>query len=165
MLLAILGSASAQEISISQGGEYTGCDFFFVDNGLTAGDASPNADFTMTFCPDMVADPVINFYFNLFALGAGDTLFLWLSDAAVGEPDGTFTGFDLQGADIWSQMDDVTNASGCLTWQFTSDATENSNWTAEVTCEEPCIRPVANVVTTIDAVSYTHLTLPTIYSV
>ena len=137
-------------MSISQGGTYTGCDFFFVDNGLTAGDASPNADFTMTFCPDLPADPVINFYFNLCALGAGDTLFMWLSDAAAGEPDGVYTGFDLQGVDIWSQMDDVVNASGCITWQFTSDATENSNWTAEVTCEEPCQRPEANVVTTID---------------
>ena len=47
-------------------------------------------------------------------------------------------------------MDDVTNASGCITWQFTSDATENSNWTAEVICEEPRQRPEANVVTTID---------------
>ena len=141
-----------QEVSISQGGTYTGCDFFFVDNGLTAGDASPNADYTMTFCPDLPADPVINFYFNLCALGAGDTLFMWLSDAAVGEPDGVYTGFDLQGVDIWSQMDDVVNASGCITWQFTSDATENSNWTAEVTCEEPCQRPEANVVTTIDGV-------------
>ena len=140
----------SQEVSISQGGTYTGCDFFFVDNGLTAGDASPNADFTMTFCPDLPADPVINFYFNLCALGAGDTLFMWLSDEAVGAPDGVYTGFDLQGQDIWSQMDDVVNASGCITWQFTSDATDNSNWTAEVICEEPCQRPEANVVTTID---------------
>ena len=140
----------SQEVSISQGGTYTGCDFFFVDNGLTAGDATPNADFTMTFCPDLPADPVINFYFNLCALGAGDTLFMWLSDEAVGAPDGVYTGFDLQGQDIWSQMDDVVNASGCITWQFTSDATDNSNWTAEVICEEPCQRPEANVVTTID---------------
>ena len=140
----------SQEVSISQGGTYTGCDFFFVDNGLTAGDATPNADFTMTFCPDLPADPVINFYFNLCALGAGDTLFMWLSDEAVGTPDGVYTEFDLQGQDIWSQMDDVVNASGCITWQFTSDATDNSNWTAEVICEEPCQRPEANVVTTID---------------
>ena len=78
-LLAFAGlslSVWSQEVSISQGGTYTGCDFFFVDNGLTAGDASPNADFTMTFCPDLPADPVINFYFNLCALGAGDTLSL-----------------------------------------------------------------------------------------
>jgi len=143
---------SAQEVSISQGGTYTGCDYFFVDNGLTAGDASPNADYTMTFCPDMVADPVINFYFNLFALGQGDTMFVWLSDEAVGAPDGVYTGFDLQGEDIWSQMDDVTNASGCITWQFTSDASDNSNWTAEVICEEPCQRPEANVVSTVDGV-------------
>ena len=61
------GAVQGQEVSISQGGTYTGCDFFFVDNGLTAGDASPNADFTMTFCPDMVANPVISFYFNLCA--------------------------------------------------------------------------------------------------
>jgi gliding motility-associated-like protein len=104
----------------------------------------------MTFCPDLPADPVINFYFNLCALGAGDTLFMWLSDEAVGTPDGVYTEFDLQGQDIWSQMDDVVNASGCITWQFTSDATDNSNWTAEVICEEPCQRPEANVVTTID---------------
>ena len=152
ILLFLGGTVSAQEVSISQGGTYTGCDFFFVDNGLTAGDASPNADYTMTFCPDMVADPVISFYFNLFALGQGDTMYVWLSDEAVGAPDGVYTEFDLQGVDIWSQMDDVTNASGCITWQFTSDATDNSNWTAEVICEEPCQRPEANVVTTIDGV-------------
>ena len=57
--------------------------------------------------------------------------------------------------DIWSQMDGVTNASGCITWQFTSDATDNSNWTAEVVCEEPCQRPEASVVTTLDGVEET----------
>ena len=88
VLLAGLGTAHAQEVSISQGGTYTGCDFFFVDNGLTAGDATPNADFTMTFCPDMVSDPVISFYFNLFALGEGDVMNVWFSDEAVGAPDG-----------------------------------------------------------------------------
>ena len=150
LLVLSAGTMRAQEVSISQGGTYTGCDFFFVDNGLTAGDASPNADFTMTFCPDMVANPVINFYFNLFALGEGDVMNVWFSDAADGAPDGVYTGFDLQGVDIWSQMDGVTNASGCITWQFISDATDNSNWTAEVVCEEPCQRPEANVVTTID---------------
>ena len=155
VLLAGLGTAHAQEVSISQGGTYTGCDFFFVDNGLTAGDATPNADFTMTFCPDMVSDPVISFYFNLFALGEGDVMNVWFSDEAVGAPDGVYTGFDLQGVDIWSQMDGVTNASGCITWQFTSDATDNSNWTAEVVCEEPCQRPEANVVTTIDGTEET----------
>jgi len=150
LLVLSAGTMRAQEVSISQGGTYTGCDFFFVDNGLTADDASPNADFTMTFCPDMVANPVINFYFNLFALGEGDVMNVWFSDAADGAPDGVYTGFDLQGVDIWSQMDGVTNASGCITWQFISDATDNSNWTAEVVCEEPCQRPEANVVTTID---------------
>lgn len=155
VLFAGLGAAQAQEVSIAQGGTYTGCDFFFVDNGLTAGDATPNADFTMTFCPDMVADPVISFYFNLFALGEGDVMNVWFSDEAVGAPDGVYTGFDLQGVDIWSQMDGVTNASGCITWQFTSDATDNSNWTAEVVCEEPCQRPEASVVTTLDGVEET----------
>ena len=150
ILIVGLGAVQAQEVSIAQGGTYTGCDFFFVDNGLTSGDASPNADFTMTFCPDMVSNPVISFYFNLFALGEGDVMNVWFSDEASGAPDGVYTGFDLQGVDIWSQMDDVTNASGCITWQFTSDATDNSNWTAEVVCEEPCQRPEANVVTTID---------------
>ncbi|MDA9863852.1 gliding motility-associated C-terminal domain-containing protein [Flavobacteriales bacterium] len=155
VLMVGLGAAQAQEVSIAQGGTYTGCEFFFVDNGLTAGDASPNSDFTMTFCPDMVADPVISFYFNLFALGEGDVMNVWFSDEATGAPDGVFTGFDLQGVDIWSQMDGVTNASGCITWQFTSDATDNSNWTAEVVCEEPCQRPEANVVTTIDGAEET----------
>jgi gliding motility-associated-like protein len=150
ILIVGLGAVQAQEVSIAQGGTYTGCDFFFVDNGLTSDDASPNADFTMTFCPDMVSNPVISFYFNLFALGEGDVMNVWFSDEASGAPDGVYTGFDLQGVDIWSQMDDVTNASGCITWQFTSDATDNSNWTAEVVCEEPCQRPEANVVTTID---------------
>ena len=37
----------------------------------------------MTFCPDMVSDPVISFYFNLFALGEGDVMNVWFSDEAV----------------------------------------------------------------------------------
>ena len=83
ILIVGLGAVQAQEVSIAQGGTYTGCDFFFVDNGLTSGDASPNADFTMTFCPDMVSNPVISFYFNLFALGEGDVMNVWFSDEAV----------------------------------------------------------------------------------
>ena len=150
---AVLGlsfSLSAQEISISDGGLYTDCGFSFVDDGATAADASPNADFTMTFCPDLPVDPVLNFSFNLFALGAGDTLFMWLSDEAVGPPDDVFTGSELQSQNIWSQMnDDVTNATGCITWQFTSDAADNSNWTAFVSCEEPCLPPEAIVQTTV----------------
>ena len=59
----------------------------------------------MTFCPDMVSNPVISFYFNLFALGEGDVMNVWFSDEASGAPDG------------------VTQASICKEW------TSGARWT------------------------------------
>ncbi len=144
--VALLASvANAQEVGMTNG-DYTGCDFFFVDAGMTAGDYTANSNLTMTFCPEG-PDPVINFYFNLFNLGEGDTFSVWLGDEAVGPPYGVYSGSDLQGADVYSQMDGANNPGGCITFQFVSDASDNGNWTAEVACEYPCERPFAIVET------------------
>jgi gliding motility-associated-like protein len=143
LMLPVVGTA--QEIGMT-GGDYTGCDFFFVDAGMTSSDYPPNSNVTMTFCPEG-ADPIINFYFNLFSLGQGDQLSVWLGDEAVGAPYGVYSGFDLQGEDLYSQMDGANNPGGCITFLFESDGTENGNWTAEVSCEYPCVRPFAIIET------------------
>lgn len=142
-LLALAPFAlQAQESSIA-GADITGCGGFLVDSGLSAADYGANENHTITICAE---DPeeVINLYFNLFALGAGDELSIYDGVDTDAPLIGTYVDFELQGQDIFNS---VGNTTGCLTVVFTSDAEGMGNFVAEMSCGYPCERPFAIVET------------------
>ena len=145
LLFALPMVASAQEVLIS-GNDYTGCIGFLVDSGASAADYGANENHTITICAQ---DPetVINLYWNICSLGAGDQLSIFDGPNTGSPLIGTYTGFELQSLDIFNSE---ANTSGCLTVQFTSDANGNGNFAAEITCGYPCERPFAIVETGLD---------------
>lgn len=132
----------AQETSVAAG-SFTGCGGFLVDSGLSAADYGANENHTITICAE-APEEVINLYFNLFSLGAGDELSIYDGPDTGSPLIGTYTGFELQAQDVYNSVD---NTSGCLTVVFTSDATEMGNFVAEMSCGYPCERPYAVVET------------------
>ena len=122
------------------------CNGFLVDTGFSAADYGNNEDFTMTICP-IAPDSILNLYFNIFDLGAGDTLTLYDGGNESAPLIGVYTGGEIQSQDITSSE---SNASGCITVKFTSDASEVGNFAAEVSCGAPCERPFAIVETSED---------------
>ncbi|MCH2200078.1 MAG: gliding motility-associated C-terminal domain-containing protein [Flavobacteriales bacterium] len=138
LLLAMPVLAFGQEVNISTG-SYTGCGGFLVDSGNTAGDYTPNENYTFLICAEE-PEEVINLYWNLCDLGEGDQISIYDGVDDTAPLIGTYTGFDLQAQDIYNSVD---NTTGCLFLVFTSDAEDNGNFTAEISCGYPCERPFA----------------------
>ena len=135
-------NAQAQEIPISNT-TLTTCGGFLVDTGLSAGDYGPNQNITMTVCPE-APETIITLYFALAALGTGDVLEIH-DGPTVGAPlIGSFELFEAQGQEFFASL---ANPGGCLTLHFTSDATGNGSFGAEMSCGYPCQRPFAIVQT------------------
>jgi hypothetical protein len=126
-------NAQAQEIPISNT-TLTTCGGFLVDTGLSAGDYGPNQNITMTVCPE-APETIITLYFALAALGTGDVLEIH-DGPTVGAPlIGSFELFEAQGQEFFASL---ANPGGCLTLHFTSDATGNGSFGAEMSCGYPC---------------------------
>lgn len=132
---------SAQEIIISNFGNYTGCGATIVDTGAGPGPYSPNENITFTICPE-APETVITLDFVIFNLGEGDFMNIHQGPDDSFPLEGTFEGFDLSGGTITSQDQDP---SGCITVQFISDGSDEGNFAFVVSCGPPCERPEAIV--------------------
>ena len=142
ILFAFLMSLTwAQETPIGTA-SITDCGAFLVDSGFSANDYSDNEDLTTTICSDgSEASDLVNLYFTVFVLGAGDELSIYDGPDTNAPLIGTYTGGDLQGLDVTA-----TTPGGCLTVRFTSDGDGNvGNFGAAISCGEPCTRPWAAV--------------------
>jgi len=150
----------------------------FTDSGGLTGDYGNGENITYTICPDNPGDVVyVNFTFfsteNIGSTGCFDGLTIydggdttatlipppngtdiWCWDRDDATPDGTG---DLQGMTLIS-----TDASGCLTFVFTSDGSvSRDGWEAAVTCGPPptCPAPSDLVASNVTATSVEHLQL------
>ena len=140
LALLLTTAMAAQENGIADG-TLTTCEGFLVDTGLSAADYSNNEDITMTICP-LAPETITNLYWNLFSLGEGDVMEIYDGDDTSAPLIGTYTGSELQAQDITASE---SNPTGCLTLHWTSDASDVGNFTAEMSCGLPCIRPLAAV--------------------
>lgn len=127
---------TAQEMSIT-GANITQCGGFLVDDGMSSSSYSNNLNAEITVCAP-APETIINLYWAVFALGAGDQMEIFDGTNTAAPSMGVFTGAQLQAVDITS-----TNASGCLTVRFISDGTVSGNFGAEISCGPPCERPIA----------------------
>ena len=132
---------------ISNGGTVTDCSGFIIDSGLAPSDYSNNEDYTITLCPE-APDTVVTVDFNLFNLGSGDQLTIYDGPDSSSPPIGIFSASDIEGQTFSTGP---ANASGCLTFHFTSDDSDTGNFSAEITCGYPCEPPVAIVETDHDS--------------
>lgn len=141
-LILLPAAVNAQETGISNT-TLTTCGGFLVDTGMSASDYGPNEDITMTICPE-APETVLTLYFALAALGAGDVLEIYDGEDTSAPLLGSFIEYGAQGLEIFGSEN---NASGCLTIHFTSDASVNGSFVAEMSCGYPCERPFAIVFT------------------
>lgn len=131
----------AQEIVISDGGNYIGCGATIVDTGAGPGDYQNNENITFTICPDFDAgETVVTIDFVVFALGDGDYMNIYQGINSLFPLQGTYTGFELNGQFATAAVDNFT---GCLTVQFVSDGSGTGNFAFVVSCGPPCERPEA----------------------
>ena len=140
MTALVFAGISAQETPISNGTIET-CEGFLVDTGLSAADYGPNEDITMTVCPE-APETIITLYWALANLGPGDILQIFDGPDDTAPVLGTYVEFEAQGLEIFASED---NPTGCLTLHFTSDATGEGSFVAEMSCGYPCERPIAFV--------------------
>ena len=140
MTALVFAGISAQETPISNGTIET-CEGFLVDTGLSAADYGPNEDITMTVCPE-APETIITLYWALANLGPGDVLQIFDGPDDTSPVLGTYVEFEAQGLEIFASED---NPTGCLTLHFTSDATGEGSFVAEMSCGYPCERPIAFV--------------------
>ncbi len=122
----------------------TTCSGTFYDNG-GLGLYTSNQNLTQTFCPGMPGS-VTKVTFTSFQTDAGlDNLFVYDGPSTASPLIGVYSGnATLNGVSFQS-----TSASGCLTFNFISNATLNQNgWAATVSCALGC----QSVVATLDSV-------------
>jgi gliding motility-associated-like protein len=147
-LILSLISLFASTAAIAQDVDVTiASDDFSTCNG-SLNDTNPigyyaaNEDETITICAE-APETIVNLYWISFDLGAGDVLQIF-DGADVSAPlIGSYTGQDLALLDITS-----TNATGCLTLHWTSDATDEGEFGCIVNCGAPCLKPVSAIVAT-----------------
>lgn len=136
------GSAVAQEIPINTSDLETLCGGAVLDTGANPGPYGNNESHSITVCPE--DGTVTNLYSPFFDLGAGDEIVIYDGDSNTAPILGTYTGNDLQNQSIVASN---TNASGCLTIEFTSDASEVGNFAFVIDCGPPCDRPISGITT------------------
>jgi subtilisin-like proprotein convertase family protein len=147
VLIAILinFSATAQEITISDGGFYTGCSTTIFDTGGNQSDYGNNENIAFTICPDFDAGEIsVTLNFIIFDLGEGDQMNVHQGINTLFPLQGTYTGQELSNQFITTAVD---NPTGCLTVQFVSDAASTGNFAFLVSCGVPCLSPFAIIET------------------
>ena len=112
-----------------QNGTITTCNAMFYDNGGPNGNYSNRKDYTMTFLPED-SNHRINVNFLSFETEEGyDYLYIHDGTSTSASLIGTYDGSNNPGSVT------ATNASGALTFHFTSDVAVNAaGWTAQVKC-------------------------------
>jgi gliding motility-associated-like protein len=128
-------NAWAQEIPMTNT-TINACAGFLLDSQGNGGTYNANENLEMTICPE-APETVLNLYWTLMQLGAGDYIEIYNGPSSLFPLIGTYTATQLLGQDITSN-----NGSGCLTVVFVSDATTQGNFGAEISCGPPCVRPV-----------------------
>jgi PKD repeat protein len=141
-LLINVISASAQDIAI-QNGMFNQCTGVFTDSGA-GGNYGDNENFTVTICPD-TPGTVLTLDFTSFSTQANaDVLTIYDGDSNTAPVLGTYSGGPTNSPGL--VLASATNASGCLTINFTSDATGNTvGWTADIQCAAPCQTITASI--------------------
>ncbi|MBK9536113.1 MAG: proprotein convertase P-domain-containing protein [Flavobacteriales bacterium] len=133
-----------QPFPIFNGTDVT-CVGAFLDSGGQGGTGyGNNENYIYTLCPDDPTGAIsLNFItFNLNTAGAapGDVMVIHDGNSVADPILGSWTGTALQGLVVSAS---AGNSSGCLTIEFTSNATGLGVFAASITCYQPCTRPTA----------------------
>ena len=146
---AIANPVLAQNYNMSNS-SVTTCSGNFYDSGGAGGTYGNNQTFVFTICPS-TPGAQIQVNFTAFALeNSYDFLQVFNGNSVAAPSLGTYTG----NAGPGLAQATPGNASGCLTFQFTSDGSVTAaGWAATISCITPCVAPTATITSTTPAVS------------
>ncbi|MEN9998258.1 MAG: hypothetical protein RI922_1248, partial [Bacteroidota bacterium] len=148
ILLPILffGRAMAQTYTMTNG-SISACSGTFYDPGGT-GTYGNNQTFVYTICPSAPGAKVIVNFTTFDLENSYDFLQVYDGNSTAAPSLGTYTGSAGPGIATAS----VSNATGCLTFRFTSDGSVTySGWVASIACSVPCQTITANLTSTTPA--------------
>jgi len=129
-------------------GSSTSCNSNFYDNGGPTGNYNNNQNLTYTYCP-IIAGDMVQVNFSAFNLQNNDFLQVFNGPNTASPSLGIFTGNTSPGL-IQAAL---PNASGCLTFLFTSNGNGNTTgWAANISCYTPCQTITSNFVSSSPAV-------------
>ncbi|PSG94081.1 T9SS type B sorting domain-containing protein, partial [Mesoflavibacter zeaxanthinifaciens] len=114
------------------------CGGVFYDSGGSAGNYANDESFILTICPDTAGQQVQLDFVAFSTQNGTDEMTIYDGDSTAANAFGTFSG---GGASANPGFVSATpnNPTGCLTIEFTSDASANTTgWEANVSCYEPC---------------------------
>ena len=139
MLLPFIGLS--QDILISEGGTVNTCSGTLFDSGGGSGNYSSNENYSITICPDNPGQN-IELDFTSFSTQLNADI-LTIYDG----PDNTGTGTTYSGNATQSPgFITATNASGCITVEFFSNAAANTTgFAANISCYEPCQEIIGSI--------------------
>ena len=112
---------------------------FFDSGGLSGAGYSENENLSHTLC-SMGGGQSIKINFTAFNVDPKDTLYIFDGATNTAPLLGKFTNDDLLGLTIGGSN---ANATGCLTFHFTSDNSNNGFWEGLISCGNKCIFPTA----------------------
>lgn len=126
-LLFFFSTALLAQYTIDSQGTNSVCTGTFHDSGGSGGSHGGNENYTQSFCSD--AGDCLTMQFTSFDLGNGDNLIIY---------DGPNTSSTVLGTynDGTGSPGTVNSSTGCLTFQFTSNAGNNGpGWDATISCQ------------------------------
>ena len=144
LALCQIGTTQAQEFQITDGTINTCAGAFYDSGGPGAGGYGNNENFTAVLCPDSAGASIFLQWVTATLSTGGpaptDRIRIYDGNSTAAPLIGEYTGTQLQGQNIGASS---TNATGCLTVQFTSNASGTGVFAANITCYAPCERPTA----------------------
>lgn len=133
-----------QNFPITDGAINTCSGAFFDSGGPGASGYGNNENLTAVICPDIAGESIFLQWVSATLSTAGtaplDRIRIYDGNSTAAPLIGEYTGTQLQGQNIGAS---TTNASGCLTVQFSSNAIGTGVFAANITCYAPCERPTA----------------------
>ncbi|HHS95711.1 MAG TPA: PKD domain-containing protein, partial [Phaeodactylibacter sp.] len=128
------------------GSPITDCNGFFLDSGGSSGTYSPNENLTTTICPDLSTGTHIQLVFS--AVDLANDLLCFYDGNSTAAPQLACSNEFLAGDPFIIQATAV-NPGGCVTVEFTSDASNEGNgWSADINCIAACQTIIADLVST-----------------
>jgi gliding motility-associated-like protein len=149
-LTAILVSPAQSQLYIMNGTPIQGCTGTFYDSGGSAGKYGNNEHYVTKICSDGSAGTHIQLVFSGIEIGPGDAL-CFHDGPTVAAPQLSCSSDYAPGAPFIVQAT-AENPSGCLTVEFTSDASGTANgWAAVIKCVASCQPVLAKLISTTPA--------------
>ena len=144
MVTTMVAFAQTYDISTSNGQTVSTCSGLFYDSGGQAGFYSANESYSITICPS-TPGTYISLDFSSWDVSGSAQMEVFDGPNNTANSFGTFTATGFNPVAMGASAT-PTNASGCLTIEWTSGTQVDMGWEAEISCVIPCQTVLADLI-------------------